>query len=225
MDGFVAIGRPSAAERCAFCHDALGDAWDVCSGCNTRLHAECRAQAVDCPTLGCRWSLRNAWSMRGRRPRPGFRLALARLAARQSGEVVFEPAPRANEGALERFMELGGPTLSLIGHSLVSPFALVFFTAWFLAAFVPAHWAGTLIRRRGLSDRVRDSVRGPAASFAFEAVAAPFVALALVGVATPLAFASVPPDMVPLPPAVLIAALVAPALAVLPPALGWFGRE
>lgn len=42
-----------ASLRCAVCHDALGARPEVCAGCGTQLHADCRALAGGCPTLGC----------------------------------------------------------------------------------------------------------------------------------------------------------------------------
>lgn len=40
--------------RCARCHEEAAEAELVaCPGCATRLHADCRAEAPGCPTLGC----------------------------------------------------------------------------------------------------------------------------------------------------------------------------
>lgn len=38
--------------RCAFCHADLEQAW-TCGACGTRLHEECLASMMRCPTLGC----------------------------------------------------------------------------------------------------------------------------------------------------------------------------
>ena len=40
--------------RCAYCHDPAPLAGLLtCPGCATRVHAECDAEALGCPTLGC----------------------------------------------------------------------------------------------------------------------------------------------------------------------------
>jgi len=45
--------EPRASElRCAVCHGGLDEA-PPCAGCGTVAHAECRADARGCPTLGC----------------------------------------------------------------------------------------------------------------------------------------------------------------------------
>lgn len=39
--------------RCAYCHDAIDELADICTGCQTGLHPECWDEAQRCPTLGC----------------------------------------------------------------------------------------------------------------------------------------------------------------------------
>src|SRR5581483_807834 len=172
MEPLVRVHARSIAGRCAYCHDALGTAWAVCPGCATRLHCECREQALSCPTLGC---ATNAVRLRGASPRrrPSFQRALERLAQRDSlvsSIVALDDAP-----------EPLGPatTLALFAHALASPLALAAFVAFFLLIFVPAHWAASLLGAGELLDHVRDVAQGPARRFSFEAVAAPFAAFAL----------------------------------------------
>ncbi len=221
MDSLVAIERSSATERCAFCHDALGDTWDVCGGCHTRLHVDCRAQAFECPTLGCPSSKSAAWTAPGRGG-ARFRHALARLTAREEPSASSEPLPASGGSTSYR-----GRALSLLGRSLISPLLLVALASYFVWVFAPLHWVGTIARRRWISDRARARVSDLTERFAFEGVAAPVLALGAVSV-TPLALAALAFSHLTIPAsgevAFWLAALAAPVF-VLPPALGWFGRE
>src|SRR5580704_12303129 len=114
MDAITLVHRESPDARCALCHDALDDESAVCPGCGTVLHRDCRALLMECPTLGCRQStfsvIPPTAGARPLRVRPGFRRALANLAARErqpdSGarpaSVLVERERAGSEGASER---------------------------------------------------------------------------------------------------------------------------
>lgn len=94
-DRLVSVAkRVSAAVRCAYCHDDLGELSTVCSGCQTALHAECRASLAKCPTLGCRASVFTLLGpeerMRRGAERPAFRRALANFAERHRASSPLE---------------------------------------------------------------------------------------------------------------------------------------
>jgi len=214
MERLVSTARPTSSRaRCAFCHDTLGDEWDVCSGCNTRLHPECRAQAIDCPTLGCRMSvLRLRWAAPGLRARPAFRRALARMAERHASsrlqpEESPEIAPR--RPALLRVAVLSG-------HALLSPFVLVAFVTYFIALYVPAYWGSVLVGAPDLAGSARESVRRPGHLFSFEAAFAPFLAIAFV--ALPAAVCSAGPGAA----AIALAEVILGSIVMIPAALSWF---
>jgi hypothetical protein len=217
MEPLVSLAsRASLAARCAFCHDALGAEWDVCSGCNTRLHPECRVQAIDCPTLGCRMSMvRLQWMSPYVRTRPAFRHALARIAERHDSGRLESLGEISDE--LDAHRKSLAIVLTLIGHALLSPFALVGFVVYFAVLYVPAHWLGALVRRPGIARRVRGQVQG--AAFSFEALFAPFVTMSLAAL---------------LPIVLLTGSSASPftgfmevlyaTIVVIPPALSWFDR-
>jgi hypothetical protein len=58
--------RPTAALRCAACHDGLGPRRLRCRACGTLLHEACLADLGRCPTIGCSAALAG-------RPRPAPR--------------------------------------------------------------------------------------------------------------------------------------------------------
>lgn len=47
------LARESNHTRCAWCHGSALEEAAACAGCGVLVHAECRAQLVRCPTLGC----------------------------------------------------------------------------------------------------------------------------------------------------------------------------
>jgi hypothetical protein len=50
----VTVQRGEGAQRCAFCHEALGAREAVvCAGCGSAMHVDCGADLARCPTLGC----------------------------------------------------------------------------------------------------------------------------------------------------------------------------
>ncbi len=53
MGRFMLIGRRSQRERCAICHDTLGEQETACAGCGSKTHADCRRELGRCATLGC----------------------------------------------------------------------------------------------------------------------------------------------------------------------------
>jgi hypothetical protein len=214
MERLVSVARrPSVDARCAFCHDTLGDEWDVCSGCNTRLHPECRAQIVECPTLGCRMSvMRLRWAQPRLRPRPAFRRALARMAERHaSGRVPTIEEPEADPVAT-------WPAALFLVHAIISPFALLALSLFFLAFYVPAWWASRLSRSWELANAVRDQARGIGQVFTFEAAFVPFVVVAM------LAGAVVFLGLGAGTSALVFGNLTVGSLVFLPPAFGWLGR-
>ncbi len=220
MEPLVSLAsRASLAARCAFCHDALGNEWDVCSGCNTRLHPECRIQAVDCPTLGCRMSmLRLRWMSPHLRTRPAFRRALARIAERHESGRLEPLGEIPGEGEAHR--KSLTIVLALMGHAVLSPFALAGFVAYFAIVYIPAHWLASVVRWPALSRRAREQVQGPGAAFSFEALFAPFIVTALA--------ALLPIVLIPGSDASLIGGLMEvlyATIVVIPPALSWFDRS
>lgn len=63
IDPIVLIdAAPTEGPTCPYCRVGFLDHEEtsVCSGCQTRLHAECRAELSRCPTIGCRGASRNA---------------------------------------------------------------------------------------------------------------------------------------------------------------------
>lgn len=220
MEPLVAIARPSVSARCAFCHDALGGEWEVCAGCNTRLHPDCRANAIDCPTLGCRMSVHGR---RGRPagswPRPAFRRALARMAARhESGGFQAVGRELDDEATAD---ETAWPTLSLLAHAVISPCALVVFTAVFALAFVPAYWVGLVLRRGALAERIRSATRAVWSPFVYELWIAPFLALAISSVVVPLLVARAFDGAGLGNPVLFIAALVLALVVLVVPTKEW----
>jgi hypothetical protein len=47
-----------SVRRCALCHGDAGRAAATCAGCGTVAHADCRAEARGCPSLGCALAVR-----------------------------------------------------------------------------------------------------------------------------------------------------------------------
>ncbi|MDC3379566.1 hypothetical protein OAX78_04725, partial [Planctomycetota bacterium] len=47
--------RVGGARRCAFCHDGMEHAEQVCPRCASVVHGDCAGLAGRCPTLGCAW--------------------------------------------------------------------------------------------------------------------------------------------------------------------------
>lgn len=52
MEG-IRLEERWAEERCAYCHDALGAAFEQCPVCTSRVHAACSIESGACPSLGC----------------------------------------------------------------------------------------------------------------------------------------------------------------------------
>jgi hypothetical protein len=106
----------------------------------------------------------------------------------------------------------------LVGHGLLSPCALAGLTAFFVAFFVPAYWVATVLRRRELSDTVRERARRVAESFSYEAATAPFLVLGVTAFA-PFALAGL------VAPALAMTVFVILLVALVPPALGWYAAD
>jgi hypothetical protein len=215
MQPFVSISRRSSASwRCAYCHDSLGNEWDACTGCNTRLHPECRTHAIECPTLGCRMSvLRAGWSQSRLRPRPAFRRALARMAERHESSRYARSTGSEDRASEER--PCAWPPWLFVAHLLLSPLALVAFSVYFAAIYAPLHWIARFTRSPALARAARDSSRAAGTVFSFETAFAPFVVLAGVGLAAMLGASGAGA------PFVLAAVLGIASLFLVPPAVDW----
>lgn len=105
----VECAEPRRSEvRCAYCHGSADPMVEACSACGTLLHADCRAQAGSCPTLGCEQHVRIIHKEAAKPsqtaapapPRTRSRVAMAVVcvaAALWLGEALWS---RANPGAL-----------------------------------------------------------------------------------------------------------------------------
>jgi hypothetical protein len=212
MPPLVSIARSSSvAARCAFCHDALGVEWDACPGCDTRLHFECRSQAVECPTLGC--AKRLPVSRSTARLRPSFRHALARISERSESARLRPAAPAETE-------EDDPPALSaseLVANAVLSPLVLGVLATYFLALHAPLYWLARCARSARLTAWVRQRSREASRFVAFEAAVAPFLVLLAVAAAasTGIDFGAVPS----------YAVFGAVALLLVPPTLDWLGAS
>lgn len=81
------ILRPRSSKlRCALCHDGLDESLS-CPGCGTQVHAECRAEARACPSLGC-----DAERPPAKRRRVGKRASVILVLA----VLLIAPVSRAN---------------------------------------------------------------------------------------------------------------------------------